>query len=404
MSDWAEVELGDLIDIFDSRRIPLSSRERASRRGPYPYYGAQGVIDQIDDYLFDGRYILIPEDGENLRSRKLPIAFFADGRFWVNNHAHIIKGKPGLAVDRFIQSAVEAADIGGWVTGAAQPKLSQANLKRIRVSVPPLAEQQTIGEILDAFDDLIENNRRRVVLLEEMARELYREWFVRFRFPGHESTTFVDSDLGPIPEGWILTTCGEALSFIGGSTPSKARPEFWDAGTIPWFTPTDLTKGNTRYVGESAIPITGAGMSGSSARLFPAQSVLMTSRATLGVLAICTKPATTNQGFITFLPNDRWSPTFIFEWLHHNSEELAALGTGATFKEITKGALKRFPFLIPSQDALDSFRQAVEGIEESIRVQEATVRDLAQIRNLLLPRLVTGQIDVSDLDLEGVRA
>lgn len=110
----------------------MSSAQRASRKGPYPYYGAQGVIDHIDDYIFDGRYILIPEDGENLRSRKLPIAYFASGKFWVDNHAHIVQGKPGIAVDRFVQGAIEASDIGPYVTGAAQPKLTQTNHRRIR--------------------------------------------------------------------------------------------------------------------------------------------------------------------------------------------------------------------------------------------------------------------------------
>lgn len=122
------------VDIFDHKRVPLSSAQRADRPGPYPYYGAQGIIDSIDDFIFDGRFILVPEDGENLRSRKLPIAYFAAGQFWVNNHAHIVKAKPDVANDRFVQSALEASNIGPFITGAAQPKLSQANSARSRSS------------------------------------------------------------------------------------------------------------------------------------------------------------------------------------------------------------------------------------------------------------------------------
>ncbi len=99
---WNPIALGDIIDIFDSIRVPLNSRQRAERQGKYPYYGASGIIDSVDDYLFDGEYVLVAEDGENLNSRKLPVAFMARGQFWVNNHAHIIKGKKGIADDRFL--------------------------------------------------------------------------------------------------------------------------------------------------------------------------------------------------------------------------------------------------------------------------------------------------------------
>lgn len=236
MSEWQEIPLGDVVDLFDHRRVPLSSAQRSTRQGPYPYYGAQGVIDHIDAFIFDGRFILVPEDGENLRSRKLPIAYFAEGKFWVNNHAHIIKAKPDVAVDRFVQSAIEASDIGRYVTGAAQPKLSQANLRQMPVRLPPVAEQITIASILDSIDDLIENNRRRVEVLEEMARAIYREWFVRFRYPGHKDVPLVDSPLGPTPESWQVKPLGEVASLDRTSVqPSRAPDEAYDHYSIPAF-------------------------------------------------------------------------------------------------------------------------------------------------------------------------
>jgi len=236
VSGWEAASLGAVVDIFDQKRVPLSSAQRATRKGPFPYYGAQGVIDYIDDFIFDGRFVLVPEDGENLRSRKLPIAYFADGQFWVNNHAHIIRAKPGIAVDRFIQSAIQATSIGAWVTGAAQPKLSQANLREIQICLPPYRDQQLVSSILDAMDDLIENNRRRVEVLEEMARAVYREWFVHFRYPGHESATFAGSSLGPIPYGWRVRPVVEVASkqryaVTGGPFGSKlGRKDYRDEG------------------------------------------------------------------------------------------------------------------------------------------------------------------------------
>ncbi len=129
---------------------------------------------------------------------------------------------------------------------------------------------------------------------------------------------------------------------------------------------------------------------------------MMTSRATLGVLAISQTAATTNQGFITIPPDDRWPPSFIYEWLSQNAPGLEAIATGATFKEITKGAFKKFPFVVPSADALFAFRSAMEPIDDSIRSLLRTSIVLSEKRDLLLPKLVLGEIDVSDLDLEAV--
>lgn len=126
--EWERQRLGEIIDIYDHRRIPLSSKERSTRQGEYPYYGAQGVIDHIDDYIFNGRYLLIAEDGANLTTRNQPIAFFANGKFWVNNHAHIVKGKHRIADDYFVMSYLNISNIPGYITGAAQPKLSQSTL------------------------------------------------------------------------------------------------------------------------------------------------------------------------------------------------------------------------------------------------------------------------------------
>ena len=288
------------------------------------------------------------------------------------------------------------------VTGATVPHISQSQIEAFSFRLPPIPVQDSICEILDSADELIESNRRRVEVLEEMARAIYREWFVRFRYPGHEDVPIVDSPLGPIPVGWTVSTCGDELTALGGGTPSKKEPAFWDGGTIPWFTPSDLTKSKQRYAGEPELCITSEGLARSSARFFPKGSVLMTSRATLGVLAVATVDATTNQGFIVIPPDDRWSPSFIFEWLDLHADGLAAVATGATFKEITKGAFKRLPFLVPSKVVLDAHRELVEPIESQIRLLEAQTRALGDLRGLLLPKLVTGEIDVSHLDLDAL--
>ena len=152
-------KLGDVINVLDSKRIPLSSKEREMRKGEYPYYGAQGIIDYIDDYIFDGEYLLIAEDGENLKSQKQNIAQIARGKYWVNNHAHIVESN-GKCDIRYICHLLNRMDISGYITGSAQPKLNQANLCSIEIVLPDFEAQILIADFISSFDSKIEINKR----------------------------------------------------------------------------------------------------------------------------------------------------------------------------------------------------------------------------------------------------
>ena len=209
--EWCEFVLGELTDNFDSLRIPVKKADR--RLGPYPYYGASGIVDHVDDFIFDGEYLLVAEDGENLRTRKTPIAFLADGKFWVNNHAHILRGNP-KANTRYLMYALSELDISGYLTGSTMPKLTRNNLDRISLFAPPPEDQRVIARILGTLDDKTELNRRMNETLEAMARALFKSWFVDFspvrakmegRDPGmprHLADLFpdrlVDSEMGEI--------------------------------------------------------------------------------------------------------------------------------------------------------------------------------------------------------------
>lgn len=153
-SSWCWASLDDLIENFDGCRIPVKSDDRDKRPGPYPYYGASGVIDDIDDFIFDGDYLLIAEDGANLLSRSTPIAFRASGKFWVNNHAHIVQMRGDIPLG-YLQWYLNGTNLQFFITGTAQPKLNQVNLNRIPVPVAPLAEQSKIvAKIEELFSNL----------------------------------------------------------------------------------------------------------------------------------------------------------------------------------------------------------------------------------------------------------
>ena len=221
---WRESTLGEITENFDGRRVPV--READRRPGPYPYYGASGIVDYVENFLFDGEYLLIAEDGENLRSRNTPVAFLARGRFWVNNHAHVVRGN-GHADTRFLMYALEATDISGYLTGSTIPKLTQGNLNRIRLLIPPIPEQRAIAYVLGALDDKIEVNRRTSETLDEMARTLFKSWFVDFdpvrakadrmdsRLPTRIADLFPDrfqdSELGEVSQGWSVVPLPELI-------------------------------------------------------------------------------------------------------------------------------------------------------------------------------------------------
>ena len=237
--EWTTSQFGRLTINFDGRRKPVKESDR--RPGPYPYYGASGVVDHVDDYIFDGDYLLVAEDGENLRTRQTPIAFLAKGRFWVNNHAHIVAGNE-RADTRFLMYALLDANIDAYLTGAVMPKLTQANLNRIEITHPSRLEQRAIAGVLGALDDKIEQNRRTARTLERLAKAIFRAWFVDFEplkakaagatsFPSMPQpafdalpTRFVDSEVGLVPEGWEVKPIAKIAIFLNGLALQKYPP------------------------------------------------------------------------------------------------------------------------------------------------------------------------------------
>ncbi len=278
---------------------------------------------------------------------------------------------------------------------ANQVRMAIGLLKKMPVALPSLYEQKRAASILYAYDHLIENNTRKIVNLEEMARRIFEEWFVHFRAHGCESVPLVDSPLGPIPAEWETDLIGNAFEILGGGTPSKAEPAFWDTGTINWFTPSDLTGAGNHFLDNSGSKISEIGLQKSSARMFPPFSIMMTSRATLGVFAINTTKATTNQGFITCIPNDKIPLYFLYFWLRSNAAAFERHASGATFKEITKGTFKKLPILLPPIFLRVRFQSIVEPIMDLVLNLERQNRNLRTQRDLLLPRLLSGEIDVA---------
>ncbi len=211
-----------------------------------------------------------------------------------------------------LSTSTARMEIAMLAHGAAnQANVSPKDVEKLKFNLPKKSEQTKIAAILLAYDDLIENNQRRIALLEKMAEEIYREWFVRLRFPGHEKVKFIKG----VPEGWKLVKLENAFKFTGGGTPTKEVNRYWDGGDVNWFTPSDITGANGIFLERSGGQCTEEGFNNSSAKMFPAYSVMLTSRATIGAVGINLTPASTNQGFITCIPNAQYPLPYLYHWI-----------------------------------------------------------------------------------------
>jgi len=281
--------------------------------------------------------------------------------------------------------------------GATMQNLSSAILYKLPVILPSFEIQQKIATILFAYDDLIENNLKRIKLLEEMAQITYEEWFVRLKFPGHE-TTPMDSETG-LPEGWEKTTIGQVCTISGGGTPSTEVDEYWNNGNIAWFSPTDLSKNNSLVILDSSHKITEIGLQKSSAKLLQPNSFMITSRATIGLFGLFDKPFCTNQGFINVTPHESGHKHFLLFNFKFRVPELLNHASGATFLEISRSNFKKLYIDWPSNDLIKKWEIFSNPIIQELTNLSKQNQLLKEARDILLPRLMTGMIDVDTIQL-----
>lgn len=379
--EYTKYQFEEVVTLFDKQRIPLSSMERAKRPGKYRYYGAQGIIDYIDDYIFDGEYLLLAEDGENLKSNKQDLAQLVDGKFWVNNHAHILRTKEVCRL-RYFYYWINNKNMAEYVTGSAQPKLSQASLKKMIIHLPSLEIQDRILNVITPIDEKIKENTKINENLEQQAATYFYHQFIANADPSWKEGTI--SDLGTV---------------VGGSTPSKKKSEYYTDNGIAWITPKDLSVDKSKFISHGADDITELGLKNSSASIMPPGTVLFSSRAPIGYIAVADGEVTTNQGFKSVVPHSNVGTAFVYYFLKNALPTIENMASGSTFKEISGGAMRTVPAIIPDDERLLEFTDFCEPLFQQQRTLEAENRSLAALRDSLLPKLMSGELDVSGLDL-----
>jgi type I restriction enzyme S subunit len=354
-------------------------KESERKSGIFPYYGASGIVDHVDKFIFDGEYLLVAEDGENLRTQKTPIAFLARGKFWVNNHAHIVTGN-SQSDTRFLMYALNNADIHGYLTGSTMPKLTQGNLNRIPILAPPPVEQRAIASALGALDDKIELNRRMNKTLEAQAQTIFKSWFV-------------DATATKLPKGWREMPFIDTVEILGGGTPKTSISEYWN-GDIPWFSVVDAPQGSDVFVIDTEKKITQAGVDNSSTQVLPVGTTIISARGTVGKIALVGVPMAMNQscyglrgkaganGFHTYFATQALVSTL----LQH--------AHGSIFSTITQDTLAGVQVIAPPAEIVDDFEEKVAPMMERIRENLFESRTLAELRDALLPKLLSGELRV----------
>ena len=366
---------------FDKKRIPLSSAQREKRQGTFRYYGAQGVIDHVDDYIFDGTYLLIAEDGENLKSKKQNITQVVDGQFWVNNHAHIVQGNEQCDT-RFLCYLINSMDLSGYVTGSAQPKLSQANLNAVTLSLPTLAEQKRIVEYLYMLDQKIDVNRQINDNLEQQAMALYRQMFVE---NNNDARRECRAD--------------EYFDISIGKTPPRKEAQWFSMNPTDciWVSISDMGRCGM-YIADSSEYLTHESVDKFNIKVVPDNTVLLSFKLTVGRVAITDGAMVTNEAIAHFKTDKPEINEYLYCYLKDfNYQTMGSTSSIAT--AVNSKIIKAMPFVIPTDAELVSFHSATAPMFEMIKTRQRENTRLAELRDSLLPKLMSGEIDVSAVQL-----
>jgi len=400
MPNWKEYRLDEIADILNNKRIPLSSQIRSKRQGKYPYYGASGIVDYIDDYIFDGEHVLISEDGENLRSRNTPIAFKADGKFWVNNHAHIVKGKKPFLND-WIVYYFKNIDVNPYITGAVQPKLNKENLLSIPIKLPDFTTAESISEILSSLDDKIELNNQINQELEALAQALFKQWFIDFEFPNENGQPYkssggemVESELGEIPKGWIEGVLSDVIEFnpterlVAGKEAS-----YLDMSSLP-------TKGSW-----PDKPILRAFSSGMKFRNGDTLFARITPCLENGKTAFiqCLNENEVGWGsteYIVLRPKHPWPKEIGYLIARNDKFRSYAIQSmiGTSGRQRAQSShLENYPIIYPTDETIMvAIGKVLESFFQQIKINSEENQYLSQLRDTLLPKLISGELEVSE--------
>lgn len=386
MEEWKEYKLGEVCSRLRSGKgIKADS---VSNIGKYPVIGGNGVRGYADESNFEGQAAVIGRQGAYCGN-----VHFFEGEAYMTEHAVVAVGNE-FADTRFLACLLSLMHLGNLSAQSAQPGISVQTLSKQIVRLPSIPYQKKVSAIIKSLDDKIEVNRQINDNLEQQAQALFKSWFVDFE--PFKDQPFVESDLGMIPQGWRVATLNEVGDVIGGSTPSKAKPEYYTDHGIAWLTPKDLSVSNAKFTAKGEFDITQEGYDSCSTKLMPKGTVLFSSRAPIGYITIAKNDICTNQGFKSVVPGYAGT-AFIYCYLKAATPDIENKATGSTFKEASGSLMKSLQLKIAPKDIMDSFEKRLKPIFDEQECIEDESRRLAELRDTLLPRLMSGELSVNDI-------
>lgn len=377
--DKNEFSIGDVCLRFSSGKGITT--DKINPVGEYPIYGGNGVRGYTDSYNFEGQCAVIGRQGAYCGNVK-----YFTGKAYMTEHA-IIGVTKQEHDNRYFAYKLMLLNLGRFSGQAAQPGLSVAKLKALKITMPILSIQQKITSILSAYDTLIENNTRRIRLLEQMAENFYKEWFVRFRFPGHENVEMVNG----LPKGWESCAVSSIIDVMSGGTPKTTHKEYYD-GKIPFYTPKDAT--DSIFVYSTLTNITEDGLAHCNSQLYPRNTLIITARGTVGKLNLLSVPMAMNQSCFALQFKQKDNPYFLYYAIRTEVAGLKKIANGGIFDTIVIKSFDHIKLTIPPLSLMNNFNLKVCPILEQVKNLSYQNTLLTRQRDLLLPRLMSGKIEV----------
>ncbi|MBN2683097.1 MAG: restriction endonuclease subunit S [Bacteroidales bacterium] len=372
MTNWKTYKIGDLVKFQRGHDLPKTKVVD----GKYPIAGSNGIIGYHNEYTTEGPGITIGRSG-NIGNPHI----YMD-KFWAHNTTLYVKEFYKVN-PVFFYYFLRTMDFALLNSGSAVPSLNRNYIHPFEVSIPTdLPTQKAIAEILSSLDDKIELNNQMNKTLEEMAQAVFTKM-----------CSFEDE----MPDGWNIRQLGDIIEVKGGTTPSTKIPEYWD-GDISWTSPKDLSNIQFPVLLDTDKRITELGLKKISSGLLPKGTLLLSSRAPIGYLAISNIPVAINQGYIAILCKKEVSNLFMLFWLKQNMNKVLEKANGSTFLEISKTNFKQIEAIIPDKNRLKEFDIQAKELFEMIVLNEIQNQKIKEIRDTLLPKLLSGEIDVSEAE------
>ncbi len=438
MSDYfTQAPLGELCDVLDKKRKPITKKDR--KPGPYPYYGATGVLDHVDGYLFDEPLVLVGEDGAKWAAGE-KTAYTISGKTWVNNHAHVLRPKREKILDSWLIYYLNASDITKFVTGLTVPKLNQAKLREIPVPTPSISEQKHIVAILDeafaGIETAIANTEKNlsnaqdlfysglrlcfsqssalpqcmdVPLTEELESQMASDlnnvtYSNTSKTRGRAATErVIEGELSlsvGMPsiqprDGWRWSKLSDIARLESGHTPSRRHPEYWD-GNIPWIGIKDAREHHGKTIKETLQHTNQLGIDNSAARILPSGTVCLSRTASVGYVVVTGTEMATSQDFVNWVCSPELDPHFLKYLLLAERRDFSRFSSGSVHQTIYFPEVKAFHICLPKVQVqkriasfLDDLKEKAENLE-LIYNQKYTA--LTELKQSLLHKAFSGEL------------